>query len=507
MVAKKLLEDGDRHLVNTGISPSGYFHIGHMREILTGDAIHRSVVKMGGKSRLNYIADSFDALRKVPSAVPESYSEYIGMPLIDIPCPCGSHDSFAEHFLEPFLKTTDALGIEMDLVHSWQLYLDSGLEEEIRKAIEKRGEVREILMRISGRDLPEDFFPYEPLCKKCGKFSKGERFFDDPFVDFTCSCGAQGRADIRTNDGKLPWRVEWPAKWSKLKVTCEPFGKDHASAGGSYDSGAVICHDIFGRKPPEPLVYEWIQLKGVGAMSSSKGIVATAHEIAEVVPPEVMRFLIMKPQPERHLDFDPGMGLIKLSDDFDKLERGYFGLEDYDVEEKRKDWDRTYELSLLGDPPRSMPFQVPFGHIVNLYQISRNKEGVIKRVERLKGDELTDGEKADVERRLACAKNWIEMGLAPKNVLFSLNEKPEALETDRRFVEEFVFSLRKIEWTDENIHNAVYDTAERMEENAGKVFRAIYRTLLGKKFGPKLGMFLASFEKDEVLAMLERSLE
>ena len=64
VVAIDLLKKGNEHIVNTGISPSGYIHVGNMREILTGDAIHRAIIKNGGKSVLNYIADSFDPLRK-----------------------------------------------------------------------------------------------------------------------------------------------------------------------------------------------------------------------------------------------------------------------------------------------------------------------------------------------------------------------------------------------------------------------------------------------------------
>ena len=51
----------------------------------------------------------------------------------------------------------------------------------------------------------------------------------------------------------------------------EPFGKDHGAAGGSYDTGKEISV-ILGEQPPYPTTYEWISLKGVGAMSSSTGV-------------------------------------------------------------------------------------------------------------------------------------------------------------------------------------------------------------------------------------------
>ena len=41
VAAQALAHKGDTHVVSTGITPSGEFHIGHLREILTGDMIAR----------------------------------------------------------------------------------------------------------------------------------------------------------------------------------------------------------------------------------------------------------------------------------------------------------------------------------------------------------------------------------------------------------------------------------------------------------------------------------
>ena len=34
-------------------------------------------------------------------------------------------------------------------------------------------------------------------------------------------------SDIRKADGKMPWRIDWVARWIIHQVTCEPAGKDH----------------------------------------------------------------------------------------------------------------------------------------------------------------------------------------------------------------------------------------------------------------------------------------
>ena len=39
VVAEKLLKNGKKHVISSGITPSGPIHLGSMREILTADAI------------------------------------------------------------------------------------------------------------------------------------------------------------------------------------------------------------------------------------------------------------------------------------------------------------------------------------------------------------------------------------------------------------------------------------------------------------------------------------
>ena len=49
-------------------------------------------------------------------------------------------------------------------------------------------------------------------------------------------------------EGKLPWRLDWPAKWKILNVTFEAFGKDHATKGGSYDTVSNFLKKYYNTK-------------------------------------------------------------------------------------------------------------------------------------------------------------------------------------------------------------------------------------------------------------------
>ena len=87
VVAQRLSEQGSKHIVSTGITPSGEFHIGHLREILTGDMISKAAKKAGLDVEFVFIVDSADPLRKVYSFLDDSYSQYIGHQLKRIPPP------------------------------------------------------------------------------------------------------------------------------------------------------------------------------------------------------------------------------------------------------------------------------------------------------------------------------------------------------------------------------------------------------------------------------------
>ena len=534
VIAKKVMKNHPQdNVVATGITPSGEIHVGNMREILTGDIIRRALKDNGdGNAKLIYIGDSFDPLRKVYPFLDDSYSQHVGKPLSEIPCPCGCHQHYAEHFLEPFLATLGELGVEHETVLTHELYEEGSYEEGTKRILDSRDKVREILVRISGRELPATWIPYTPKCHACGKFNARAEGYDYPFVDYACSCGHEGRSDIRRNDGKLPWRVDWPTRWWFLGVTIEPFGKDHGAAGGSYDTGAAIVKDVFGRDPPPRHVYEWIQLKGKGAMSSSKGIVVSGKNMLKITPPEVLRYLIASTNIAKHIDFDPGLGILNLVDEFDKLEAAYF------AGDLSPDEQRVYELSspdyifhdmsslTLDDikadertpPPSvgvpgevsrkeesSLSLSIPYRHLVTVYQVGRSFDAALSILLRTENrSSFSEEEKIHLLHRLACVKNWLKV-FAPDTVKFDIVLEPPAAELPEEeagFLERLLHQFNSISWNGEDIHRAIYETATEVL-NPKKAFQLLYKVFLDQKQGPRLGYFLSSLERKFVITRLQ----
>lgn len=515
VIASKLMEDGRSHRIATGITPSGHIHVGNMREIITGDLIHRACRDAGLNSELIYLADDFDPLRKVYPFLPSAYKEHVGKPLSDIPSPEGDDRSYSEYFLEPFLGNLDRLGIRPTVLRSSESYGYGRYAEVTARILDSRYAVRDILSSVSGRQLEEEHIPYTPKCHRCGRLTTTKpTAWEPPFVHYECVCGHKGESDIRKAEGKLPWRLDWPARWHWLGVTVEPFGKDHASAGGSYDSASRIIREVLDQEPPIPVVYEWIQLKGKGAMHSSTGLVVTGSDMLRMAPPEVLRFYIARPQPNRHLDFDPGIGLLSLVDEFDRYEGDY--LKRASDDETYDDSARIYHLSMID--PSARPensygkIGVPYRHLVTLAQITEDETVLREKICRSEGIALIDDRSfAEILRRVECVRFWLER-FAPPEVKFRLLDRPSELhlkDLDSEMwsaLQVIHAQLTNIEWTAEGIHNGIYEITRSNGIEPVKAFKALYRVLLGADRGPRLGFFLSTMDSNNVRSMIEEAL-
>src|SRR5207302_10879247 len=95
--------------------------------------------------------------------------------------------------------------------------------------------------------------------------------------------------------GKLNWRLEWPALWKVYRLDIGPFGKDHATPGGSRDSCKEIAETIMHFRAPMGIPYEWVGTsdrgKDLGDMGSSDFLGFSPGEWGEVADPQVLRYL------------------------------------------------------------------------------------------------------------------------------------------------------------------------------------------------------------------------
>ena len=517
--AQTLQDRGGSQVIASGITPSGEFHVGHLREILTAEMIHRACLDAGMDSRYIFIVDSMDPLRRIYDFLSPAYEQYIGHPLAYIPAPGpdGEPDSdggsYAEHFLGPFLEALREIGVEPEVVMNHETYESGAFADKAHSAIDQRGDIRRVIEEVSGREVPEDWFPYNPLGSDGSLDGVRVTGYEHPHVHWVDSHGVEGASDIRTGQGKLPWRIDWAARWGIHGITCEPAGKDHGAAGGSYDTGIPIC-EMLGSQPPHKMVYEWIQLKGMGPMSSSTGVTVGPMDALGLVPPEIMRYVIARSKVGRHIDFDTGPALFQTADEYERLVADPPSGSDEEMT-RRQQVARDTQLAALrlsqierGSDPSDSIAGVSFRHLSMLAQIKSSDDDVWDSLRRSghlvgePGDALTG--------RMRRMRNWVEgphfPDAAKVEVQSSVSDEARAnLSVEHtQFLSALAAALADCEWSDSALGECIRDTAKEVGIDGREAYVALYWVILGKHHGPKAASIMAEFDKNRIISLVKR---
>jgi len=507
-------------VVNDSKTPSGTVHVGSLRGPVILDVITRALRDRGLPTTLLYGVDDMDPMDAQALLTPDSVEHEMGRPLAHVPDQAGDcHASYARHHAQTFIDVFAGLGIRPDRYY-WMsdIYPTGEMDPFLRTALERAQVVRDVYRRVSRVERPEGWLPVHVVCPTCGKVGTTiATDWDGQTVAYECrpdyvtwarSCGASGRIAPFGGTAKLPWNLEWAAQWSLFGVTIEPCGKDLATAGGSRDRSDAIAREIFDREPPRNLAYEFLNIGG-RKMSTSKGRGASAHELAETLPPEPLRLLFLRPRPNQAIEFDPeGTDAIpRLFDELDRLAaavagRPYRG-------ELPSDPERLFGYVQLADAPAAevaAAYRPAFGHLALLAQIPGVEIAV--RVAEEKGAPLTPREERTLAERLAAARAWLD-AYAPESAVVRVRRDaipPEAValgEDQRVFLGGLALAAGKEDprggdaW-----QTLLFRVAGDAALPAGRAFGAVYLAFLGRLNGPRAGWLLASLESSFVIARL-----
>lgn len=486
-------------LVESGGSPSGTHHLGHMRELITCDAIMLELRKQGRQAKHIYFVDDLDALRKIPVNIPSEYEKYLGYPLCDIPAPDGSQQSYADYFLQGLIDGCSNLGIEVEFVRSHEKYRAGFFVPAIERSLERIPEAKHALETISGRKLDPHWSPIQVMEDErlknrnfvgLDKDSKSLRYED--------AGGEERTVRYDTGEVKLDWRLDWPGRWWLLGVNAEPFGRDHASAGGSYDTGVQIMKDVYEADPPLPVPYDFINLAGdTKKMSASKGTGLDAVEGTKVLPAEVLRFYILRAAPSKRLYFDPVNSVIQVMDEFAELAA---------KENRNEDEEQLLYISTRGIEKKTVS-RVPFSHLVASYQASlQDADRTLEVIRRTEYSAVVDADAAIIREELRFIKEWLRVW-APEEVKFSLREAVdtnEFTEQERAFLQKLGDKAAEApEGADGAwFHNAIYELKDELGLEPKEMFGVLYRALIGKASGPRAGYFLSILPREWLVSRL-----
>lgn len=502
-MAKKIIEQrGDLPLYTcaSGITPSGTVHIGNFREIITVDLIVRALRDRGKNVRFIYSWDDYDVFRKVPGNMPkpEELEKYLRYPITMVPDTFGRDENYARHHEVDIESQLPRVGIHPEFLYQASRYRAHRYAEGMKKALQNRDLIKWCLnnYRDDEHKMKDSdvYWPISAFCCKCNKDTTEILDYDGEYgVSYKCtSCGHEEKGDLRTSsEFKLGWRVDWPMRWNEEKVVFEPGGKDHISPGGSYDTAKLVSKKVYGWDAPVTMKYDFVRLKGIpGKMSSSKGKVISLVDALEVYQPEVLRYIfaVNKVDHEFAISFD--LDVITMYEAYDRTERIAWGVDKAKNENLERIEKRVYELSQTDGMPSVMPYQVPFRQLTTLLQTySGDIDKVISTFKDIKPEQVET-----LKKRCQCAWYWVNE-CAPDDFKFALrtdgSKEEDLTEVDLQMIKAIVKDvLPKLDELDERgVQQAIYDVATNAGQESKALFKTVYRVLIGKEQGPRLGSF------------------
>lgn len=475
-IAKKLKE---RNLplewVDDMKTPSGRIHVGSLRGVVIHDLLYKALLKQKQETVYTYCINDMDPVDG------GNFPDHMGWPLFKTP--------FAKGFAEEFISVFEKIGCHPKIVWTSDLYKNGKFDEIIKIFLNKTAEIRKLFKEQYQNFKEDDYYPYQPICPKCGKIATTKIFkWDGESVHFVCKtgvvnytdgCDYEGKIKPEKLNGKMPWKIEWPAHWKTLGVTVEWAGKDHMTAGGSHEIAAKISEKILNYLTPLAESYEHLLIGGK-KMSSSKGLGSSAQEVLEFLPPELLRFLMVRTDYKQAINFDPsGKTIPDLFDEYDRCAKEFFenGTE--------SDFGRIYQLSQIDPQKPEKLVKIRFCQMVQWVQMPNMDQ-------KIKNDPA-------LWERVKYAKIWLEK-FASENEKFTVKkelpiEAKNLTALQRQLLVKISSEIEK-NWEPEKFQNEVYQWGKEMGLSSGEIFQAIYLSLLGKSHGPKAAWLILSLDKE-----------
>lgn len=517
-------------------TPSGTIHIGSGRGWLIHDVVAKSLRAIGMKAEFILSSDDFDPYDKPNKDLdPNIYNSYLGRPFCDIPSPDSKFESFGEYYFDQATSRFEELGIECGFESTAQNYISGVFNQQIKTILDNTSQVQQIYRELYG-DGSEAAkkIPFNVRCPECGKIAttvasewnpeKEELYYEcrDDVVDWASGCGAKAWVSPYNGGGKFPWKVEWAAKWPARGVVVEFGGKDHFSKGGSRTCANKIAVDVLKFPPPYPSRgyatgpgYEFFQIGGA-KMSTSKGRGMSFSEGVDFFPPEMLRFLLLKTKPTSVVDFDPEKNdILLLCDQYDRMEKIHFGIENAKDENDQKVQSTIFNLSSVGTPRDFHAPQIPLNLASTMLQITLSKQKSLDLLKKLGHlpQELSPEQESVILKRFDLAEKWVQ-SYASENFLFQLvDEKtgnPNLNDEQIEILEKVVSHLSSLspELKDpKELQNTFYDFAREHHLETKSIFLAIYQGMISKDRGPQAANFIITVGIDKTKSLLQAGID
>ncbi len=478
-----IAEKKEPYVITGGMTTSGPVHFGTLCELLFPYAIKRELEKKGKKPEYYFIADIMDAFDSVPVSMQEHSGKlepHLGKPLCNVPDPTGKSASFGDHYLDEAKGLVKKFGIETKIIRINEYYEQGRFDELARFFLKHEDEARRIIEETSGKTEKKDWSPVMPVCQNCGRVATtivtshdGEeyQYACDRDVGYTRGCGFKGKNSISDHKYKIVWRLHWPAWKQVFRTSIEGAGMDHHTKGGSVDTSNAIISRLLKKELPIEYKYGFILFNGK-KYSKSKGTGMGITQISRLLPPEVIKYMLLLPDLQENVD------IVTTSERF--LETLYkfeqaSSIDQADREISRADRKKAIAFELSTD---RMHWKAPFLDVLLYYQIYQDWDRV---------GELTK-DPGGVKYLRPYIEEWVAEDFMPEDYRFSYQPDPaNASSNAKAFLESLDSGMDALA-----VHNAVFEFAKSGGIPPKEMFAEIYRAMIGKEKGPRMGKLIVA---------------
>lgn len=509
--AQKIIHDHPNTIPLTcasGISPSGYIHVGNFREVATTYFVVKALKKLGAEPRYILSWDDYDRLRKIPANVSGIAESEIGKAYTNVPSPDGDpNKSYASFFEKKFEADLAKLAIKPEYIYETIRYESGAYDELIKVALDQRLAIYDILahFRTEAPNAQEraHYYPISLYCDTCGHDATTITDYEEKTgtLHYTCKFGHSGTQIIGQGQHvKLHWKIDWPMRWTVEKVVYEPGGKDHSSKGGSFDVAKKIVKEIFGGRAPDYEPYDFVNIKGqTKKMSSSSGNIITLDELLKIYTPELVFYLYAKYLPKSPFDLGLDEDVLR---NYAEFERKAAVLKS--AEEPGELLEQMMYLTGV-DLSKNIP---AFSRVVNILSLTSNNQALTRGVLEKEGFTAEA-----IEHVLGRASYWIENNA--KDRLYQVRKQPDtaafaALSSKvKHELHEFAQLLATKEFSDDQMMmQTVYDLTPETDKKAKRqaqkeLFQAIYHLTLGTDHGPRIPLLVKVVGKDKMIRLID----
>jgi lysyl-tRNA synthetase, class I len=489
--------------VESGLGASGIPHLGSLGDAVRAYGIAVALKSMGYNSQLIAYSDDMDGLRKVPSGFVKDLASYIAKPVSTIPDPFGScHSSYGAHMTGLLLDSLDRLGIKYTHISGQSTYKRGLLVNQIDLILKNNERIGKGIAEIVGQEKYVRSLPYFPICDKCGRVyvaSPREYFPDKRMIEYKCEgtrigydhiegCGYHGETYLEEGNGKLPWKVEFAARWKAFDIRFEAYGKDILDSVRIND---WISDEVLQYAHPTHIKYEMFLDKGGRKISKSSGNVLTPQTWLRYGTPESLLLLLYKRiSGTRHVGIDD---IPNLMDEYDFLEDIFFGAVTEENIAKRTKLRGIYEYIHQLKPPSGPSLHVPYRILAQQALLFREDAKQVNKVyDRLVKYKLVKNKSDSLIMKIQLASNWSNDYLSTTLVRTNMNVS----KTEQEALYELMKYLKNMETIDDKgelaitIQTEIFSIAQKKGLQPKGFFKVLYRILINAEKGPRLGNYI-----------------